>query len=80
MVVPYHESVCCCHKVSATLTKLPEFVSFDIYSVPESQLGFLYLKRLKRSDIKNFWGSLSTMQKFKKKIKKKVLLLTNPIF
>ena len=40
----YHESICRCHKVGATLTKLPDFVPFDICLVPESQFWFFSTK------------------------------------
>ena len=55
---PYHESVCRCRMVRATLTKLPDFVPFHICQVPESQFWCLFFKKLKKFDVENFWGSL----------------------
>ena len=55
----YHESVCPCRKVRATLTKLPDFVPFDVCQVQESQFWCLLFKKLKNIDVKNFWGSSS---------------------
>ena len=63
---PYHESVCCCCMVRATLTKLPDFVPLYISQVPESQFWHLFFKKLKKLDIKNFWGSSSNKQKSEK--------------
>ena len=42
--------------VSATLTKLPDFVPFHISQVPESQFWHLFFKELKKLDVENFWG------------------------
>ena len=75
----YHESVCCCHKVWATLTKLPDFVPCDICQVPESQFWYLFFKKLKKLDVENFWGPSSIRQK-SEKIDFHFFLLTNPIF
>ena len=75
----YHESVCCCHEVRATLTKLPDFVPCDICQVPESQFWYLFFKKLKKLDVENFWGSSSIRWK-SEKIEKIFFLLTKPIF
>ena len=50
---PYHESVCRCGMVRATLIKLPDFVPFHICQVPESQFWCLFFKKLKKIDVKN---------------------------
>ena len=60
---PYHESVCRCRMVRATLTKLPDFVPFHICQVPESQFWCLFFKKLKKFDVENFWGSSSLRRK-----------------
>ena len=38
------------------LTKLPDFVPLNICQVPESQFWYLFFKKLKKIDIKNFFG------------------------
>ena len=63
MAPPYHESVCRCRMVRATLTKLPDFVPFRICQVPESQFWCLFFKKLKKFDVENFWGSSSLRRK-----------------
>ena len=60
---PYHESTCRCRMVRAMLTKLPDFVPFHICQVPESQFWCLFFKKLKKIDVKNFWGSSSIRRK-----------------
>ena len=72
---PYQESVCHCHRVRATLTKLPDFVPFDICQVPESQFWCLFFEKLKKLDVENFWGSSSIRQKYEKI--RKILFFTN---
>ena len=67
---PYHESVCRCRMVRATLTKLPDFVPFHICQVPESQFWCLFFKKLKKFDVENFWGSSSIRRKPEKNWKK----------
>jgi len=37
--------------VRATLTKLPDFVPFHIFQVPESQFFRLFFKKLKKLDV-----------------------------
>ena len=53
---PYHESVSRCRLVRATLTKLPDFVPFHIFQVPESQFWCLFFKKLKNWPSKIFGG------------------------
>ena len=62
---PYHESVCRCRMVRATLTKLSDFVPFHI-QVPESQFWRLFIKKLKKLVVENFWGSFLTSPEAKK--------------
>ena len=45
------------------LTKLPDFVPCDICQVQESRFWYLFFKKLKKIDFKNFLGSLSIRQK-----------------
>ena len=75
---PYHESVCHCHKVRATLTKLPDFVPFDICQVPESQFWCLFFKKLKTLDVEKFWSPRALCEIWKKI--NSFFLLKNPIF
>ena len=76
---PYHESICCCRMVRATLTKLPDFVPIHICQVPESQFWRLFFKKLKKIDVKNFWGSSSIGRK-SENFDFLIFLLTNPTF
>ena len=79
---PYHESVCHCHMVRATLTKLPDFVPFHVCHLPESQFWCLFFKKLKKFNVENFWGSSSIRRKSenRKILNFFIFLLTNPTF
>ena len=50
-MAPYHESVYHCQ-----LTKLPEFVPFAIFKVPESQLWYLFFEKIENWTSKIFVG------------------------
>ena len=68
----YHEH--CTHgghfyPISIVLARLPDFVPFDTCQVQESQFWDLFFKKLKKSDVENFWGSSRIRRKTKKKLK-----------
>ena len=67
---PYHESVCHCHKVRATKTKLPDFVPFDNCQVLGKQFCCVFSRNWKHLTSKIFWGpwALGENQKKNEKI------------
>ena len=48
--------------LSATVI-FPDFVPFHTFQVPESQFWCLFLKKLEKVAVENFWGSSSNRQK-----------------
>ena len=71
---PYHESVCRCHEVRATKTKLPDLFPLDDCQVPGSWFWCLFFKKLKKFDVQNFLGALSIRRKSEKIEKKNFCL------
>ena len=63
---PYHDSVCCCYKLEATVTKVPNFVPFDICQVPRSQFWFLCFKKIEKIGLQKFGGSSNIRRKSEK--------------
>ena len=75
----YHESVCCFHRVRARITKVHDFVCFNICQVPVKSFFGFFFQNFEKLDIENFWGSSSIDAKIKK-IKKKIFFSNKPYF